>query len=255
MPAALPHRAVFVSDLHLGTRYGGAREDREILFERFLLEQEGRISHLFLVGDVFEFWMEYRHVMPKAHFAVLAALHRLRRSGIEIHYVCGNHDFNLGTFFRDQLGILTHDGPFPITLQGKNLLVLHGDGMNPKDRAYRLVRRVLHSRWANFLWKLIHPDLGMRIAFGVGKASRDQHGSEPRDLDLYELEARRLLREGGHDIVIHGHIHAGFVNAVPEGLHVNTGEWLKRLEYVEMEGGEVALKTYWDQLNNATVQQ
>lgn len=243
----LPGRAVFVSDLHLGTRYGGARADREGLFERFLLDQEGRGSHLFLLGDVFEFWMEYAHVVPKHHFGVLAALHRLRRSGIEIHYVCGNHDFNLGGFFHDQLGIITHDGPFTITLQGLDLLVLHGDGMNPKDKAYRVVRKVLHSRWANFLWKLIHPDLGMAIALGVGKASRDSHPAEPRDLDKYEAEARRLLREGRHDAVVHGHIHAGFVNRFPEGLHVNTGEWLKRLEYVEMENGTFALKTYGEE--------
>jgi UDP-2,3-diacylglucosamine hydrolase len=242
--SALPHRALFVSDLHLGTRYSGAREDRESLFEQFLREQEGRISHLYLLGDVFEFWMEYRHYIPKHHFGVLAALHRLRRAGVEIHYVCGNHDFNLGRFFSDQLGIITHNGPFAMTLQGQNLLILHGDGMNPKDKAYRLVRKVLHSRWANFLWKLIHPDLGMRIALGVGKASRDQHGSEPRDLDQYEAEARRMLRAGGHDAVIHGHIHAGFINRLPEGLHINTGEWLKRLEYVEMEGGRFELKTY-----------
>ena len=237
-------RAVFVSDLHFGTRYHDARADREHLFERFLYQQEGRLSHLFLLGDVFEFWMEYRHVVPKHHFGVLAALHHLRRTGVEIHYVCGNHDFNLGTFFRDHLGIITHTGPFAMTLQGRKLLLLHGDGMDPQDKAYRFVRRVLHSRWANALWKVIHPDLGIRIALGVGKASRSRHGDIMQALGGYEGEARRLLREGGHDVVIHGHIHVGFVNPLPEGLHVNTGEWLTRLEYVEMEDGEISLKTY-----------
>jgi UDP-2,3-diacylglucosamine hydrolase len=129
-------------------------------------------------------------------------------------------------------------------LQGKRLLLLHGDGMNPKDRAYRIVRRVLHHPASNWAWKLIHPDLGMRIALGVGKASRDQHGdAPPRDLDKYESEARRMLREG-HDIVMHGHVHAGFVKALPEGVYVNTGEWLRRLEYVEMRDGACELRTY-----------
>ena len=240
----LPDRAVFVSDLHLGTRYGGARNDREALFERFLREQAGRIRHLFLLGDVFEFWMEHRHVVPKHHFRVLAALHELARGGVEIQYLRGNHDFNLGTFFDEQVGVRTHGGPLVVELQGRKVLLLHGDGMNPKDRAYRLVRRVLHSRWANFLWKLLHPDLGMKLALGVGKASRDAHGSIPRNLEDYEREARRLLRASGCDILMHGHIHAGFVKSVPEGIYVNTGEWLKRLEYVEMENGDVALKTY-----------
>jgi UDP-2,3-diacylglucosamine hydrolase len=243
MPS-LPDRAVFVSDLHLGTRYSGARASREELFERFLLDQEGRASHLFLLGDVFEFWMEYRHFIPKDHFGVLAALHRLRRSGTEIHYCAGNHDFNLGTFFRDTLGIATHDGPFTAEVQGKRMLLLHGDGMNPADWKYRIVKRVLRHPLSNRAWKLLHPDLGMRIALGVGKASRDTHDGAPRDLDLYEAEARRLLRETGSDILMHGHVHAGFVKTLPEGVYVNTGEWVRRLEYVEMEGGECSLRTY-----------
>lgn len=242
--------AFFISDLHLGSRYAGARPDREALFERWIRELEGRASHLFLLGDVFEFWMEYRHFVPKHHFGVLSALNELRRAGTEIHYFSGNHDFNLGTFFRDSLGLIVHDGPTEVRLQGKRLLLLHGDGMNPKDRAYRLVKAVLRHPLSNRAWKLLHPDLGMRIALGVGKSSRDHHGGEPRDLDLYEAEARRLLREGGYDVVMHGHVHAGFVKNVPEGVYVNTGEWVKRLEYVEMNEGVCSLRTYEPPIKN-----
>src|SRR5690606_21355371 len=119
------------------------------------------------------------------------------------------------------LGIVTHSGPFTADIQGKRLLLLHGDGMNPRDWAYRILRRVLHSPLSNWAWKLLHPDLGMRLALGVGKASRDQHGGVPRDLDLYEAAARRMLAQG-HDIVMHGHVHAGFVKTLPEGIYVNT---------------------------------
>ncbi len=238
--------AVFVSDLHLGTRYAGARQDREEKFEKFVEGLQGRVSRLFLLGDLFEFWMEYRHFVPKHHFGVLAALRNLRRSGVPIDYLAGNHDFNLGTFFRDELGIETHDGPLAVELQGKRLLLLHGDGMDPADKVYRLVKGVLRHPVSNRAWKVIHPDLGMRIALGVGKASRDMHHGMARGLPRYEAEARRLMREGGHDVLMHGHVHAGFVKRVPEGLYVNTGEWVKRLEYVEMRDGECALKTYDD---------
>lgn len=234
--------AFFVSDLHLGTPYEGARPDREAHFESWLRGLEGRADHLFLLGDIFEFWMEYRHYIPKNHFGVLAALHALRCSGTEIHYLCGNHDFNLGTFFRDKLGIRTHSGPFATELQGKRMLLLHGDGMLPRDRKYRMVRRVLHHPLANRAWKLLHPDLGMRIALKVGMLSRARH-TVP-DLRQYEAEARRLLAAGGHDILIHGHIHTGYVKRLPEGVYVNTGEWLTRLEYAEMSNGICSLKTY-----------
>ena len=236
--------AIFVSDLHLGTRYAGARQDRAEKFERFLEGLQGRVSRLFLLGDVFEFWMEYRHFVPKHHFGVLASLRNLRKAGVPIDYLAGNHDFNLGTFFRDELGLTTHDGPLAVDLQGKRVLLLHGDGMDPGDKAYRLVKGVLRHPFSNWAWKLIHPDLGMRIALGVGKASRDQHHGMARGLPRYEAEARRLMREGGFDVVMHGHVHAGFVKKVPEGTYVNTGEWVKRLEYVEMRDGECALKTY-----------
>jgi UDP-2,3-diacylglucosamine hydrolase len=245
LSSALPDRAIFVSDLHLGTAYAGARADREVLFEHFLLDLEGKASHLFLLGDVFEFWMEYRHFIPKHHFGVLAALHRLRGSGMEIHYVGGNHDFNLGRFFRDTLDIVTHDGPFEANIQGKRMLLLHGDGMNPSDWKYRIVRRVLRHPLSNWAWKLLHPDFGMRLALGVGKASRDQNHGTISDAKAakYEAEARSLLRRG-YDILVHGHIHKGFVKTLPEGVYVNTGEWVKRLEYVEMERGVCSLRTY-----------
>jgi UDP-2,3-diacylglucosamine hydrolase len=237
--------AFFISDLHLGTRYGGADLGREALFEQWIRDLTGRATHLFLLGDVFEFWMEYRHYVPKHHFRVLSALYELRRSGVEIHYVCGNHDFNLGTFFRDSLDIVTHDGPFEMTLQGKRVLLLHGDGMSPGDWKYRVVRKVLHHPLSNWAYRLLHPDLGMRIALGVGKASRDRNPHEipERKAAGYEEESRKLLREG-YDILVHGHIHKGFVKQVPEGVYVNTGEWLKRLEYVEMSDGECFLRTY-----------
>jgi UDP-2,3-diacylglucosamine hydrolase len=236
--------AFFISDLHLGTRYGAADESREGRFETWIRSLTGRASHLFLVGDVFEFWMEYRHYIPKHHLGVLSALYELRRSGVEIHYFCGNHDFNLGDFFGESLDLVTHDGPLEITLQGKKMLILHGDGMNPADWKYRIVRQVLHHPLSNWAWKLLHPDLGMRIALGVGKASRDQNHGEISDAEAaeYEGEARALLRRG-YDIVMHGHIHKGFVKNLPEGVYVNTGEWVKRLEYVEMTDGVCALKT------------
>jgi len=232
----------FVSDLHLGSLYADARPDREAGFEAFVRSLAGRASHLFLLGDVFEFWMEYRHYIPKHHFGVLVAVSELRRSGAEIHYSSGNHDFNLGGFFQEALGIETHDRPFVRELQGKRVLLLHGDGMNPRDKAYRLVCRVLRHPLSNFAYKLLHPDLGMAIARAMGHLSRN--GNVPRRLPEYEAEARRLLAPRHADVLVHGHVHAGFVKRVPEGINVNTGEWLEKMQYVEMAGGECFLKIY-----------
>lgn len=240
----MPKNAFFISDLHLGAATRAALPHRAESFRDFLRFAAPRASHLFLLGDLFEFWMEYRHFIPKSEFRTLAALEAVRAAGVEVHYLAGNHDFALGDFFSRQLGMQVHAGPLALALQGKRLLLLHGDGLAPSDRAYRLLKRVLVHPLAGKAFRLLHPDLGMRLAGAVGQGSRDRHGYRPRKLDEYERAARALLAEG-HDIVMHGHTHQGFVKRFPEGVYVNSGEWMRRLQFVELEEGECRLKE-WD---------
>jgi UDP-2,3-diacylglucosamine hydrolase len=235
--------AYFVSDLHLGAKYRHARPEREALFIRFLEETASGGGHLFILGDLFEFWMEYRSFIPKAHFRTLAALGRLARRGVQVHYLGGNHDFNLGGFFSEHLDLLVHQGPLEMELQGKKLLLLHGDGLAASDWKYRMMKKITMHPWSNRCFKWLHPDLGMELAKRLSKLSRDRHGNLPRRLDEYETACRRFLSRG-FDIVMHGHTHAGFVRQLPEGIYVNSGEWLGRMEYVRMEGGVCTLETF-----------
>jgi UDP-2,3-diacylglucosamine hydrolase len=227
----------------LGAAYKHARPEREAQFHRFLEEKAGVASHLFILGDLFEFWMEYADFIPKNHFGTLAALERLVRKGVEVHYISGNHDFNLGRFFSDTLGLKVHHGPLALELQGRKVLLLHGDGLAKSDWKYRLAKGVTLHPFTNACFRLIHPDWGMALARYLSRLSRDQHGNRPRMLPLYEAAGKRLLRLG-HDVVMHGHTHAGFVKTLPEGVYVNTGEWLQRMEYVRMEGGVPVLETW-----------
>jgi UDP-2,3-diacylglucosamine hydrolase len=235
--------AHFVSDLHLGADYRHAKPDREAHFRRFLETRAAEGTHLFILGDLFEFWMEYEDYIPKHHFGTLAALERLVAKGVEVHYVSGNHDFNLGRFFSDTLGIKVYHRPVPVELQGRKLLLLHGDGLAKSDWKYRIAKGVTLHPFTTACFKLIHPDWGMSLARSLSRLSRDQHGNRSRMLPLYEAAGRRLLKNG-YDVVMHGHTHAGFVRQVPEGTYVNTGEWLGRMEYVRMEGGSLTLETY-----------
>src|SRR4051812_32331691 len=150
--------AYFISDLHLGARYRGMPAERETWLLRFLREDAPRASHLFILGDLFEFWMEYGSYVPKYHFRVLAALEALVRSGVEVHYLAGNHDFSLGPFFADQLGVKVHADEIRMDLQGQRLLLLHGDGLAASDGRYRLMKKVFRHPLANFLFRLLHPD-------------------------------------------------------------------------------------------------
>lgn len=236
--------AYFISDLHLGARYRGMPAERETWLLRFLREDAAGASHLFILGDLFEFWMEYGSYVPKAHFPVLAALEALARSGVEVHYLAGNHDFNLGTFFRDQLGLRVHPDQTLVEVQGKRLLLLHGDGLAASDGRYRVMKKVFRHPLSNLLFRQLHPDWGMGLAHALSGLSRDRHGNRPRKLDEYEAAARTLMAQGDCDILMHGHTHAAFVREVPEGIYVNSGEWLYEMKYVAMEAGACRIERF-----------
>jgi UDP-2,3-diacylglucosamine hydrolase len=242
-PKRMTETAYFISDLHLGARYAKARPEREAQFRRFLEDTASQASHLFILGDLFEFWMEYRHYIPKAHFRTLAALSRLAESGVEVHYLCGNHDFNPGPFFGEHLGMQIHTEPLAVELQGKKMLLLHGDGLAASDWKYRLMKKITVHSWSNHAFKWLHPDRGMELARFLSKLSRDRHGNQPRGLKEYEAACRALLLQG-YDIVMHGHTHAAFVREFPEGVYVNSGEWLERMEYISLRDGQCRLESF-----------
>ncbi len=239
--------AYFISDLHLGALYRGLKPDRERLLVHFLEQKAHKASHLFILGDLFEFWMEYRSFIPKDYFQTLSALGRLAQSGVEIHYLSGNHDFNLGHFFQDTLGFKIHSDSLALELQGKKILLLHGDGLAKSDWKYRILKRILRHKLSNRTFQLLHPDFGMGLARAVGKLSRDRHQNLPRFMDQYEAASRKLLADGNHDILIHGHTHAAFVKDVPEGIYVNSGEWLHEMKYVAMTQGCCRIESYLEQ--------
>ncbi len=242
-PVLSPPRVILVSDLHFGANYAKAHPDREEHFCRFLATLPGQAQTLWILGDLFEFWMEYETVIPKAHFGVLHALRNLVDAGLQVNYLSGNHDFNLGRFFNQSLGLQVHEGPVARTMQGKRCLLLHGDGLAKSDWKYRLTKSVMRHPLSNRLFQWIHPDFGIGLAQYSSKLSRDSHGNRPRFMAEYEAAARQLLTQG-HDVVVHGHTHCGFVKPLAEGLYVNSGEWLERLEYVSLENGEFRLNTY-----------
>lgn len=238
----LMSRALFISDAHLGAEVPGALSDRAERLEAFLREQLGRTDHLFIVGDLFEFWFEYQWVIPKESFGILCALHELTRSGVEVHYLAGNHDFNLGHFFEEQLGIHCHSEPLRITLQGKKLLLAHGDGMASDDKSYRLLKRILTHRCSNRLWSWLHPDLGMRLARWVGKTSRKRTADPEVAIAEYSAAVQKILHREKLDAVILGHTHLTLIKELEGGLFVNTGEWMIDPTWIVLENRDFRIE-------------
>jgi UDP-2,3-diacylglucosamine hydrolase len=224
---AAPGRPVyFISDVHLG--YGTANSDaaRENLLVELLQRAARDASHVFIVGDLFDAWFDYRHVIPNGHVRTLASLATLRSAGVPVTYLMGNHDFAHYRYFRDVLGIAVHAGDVEAVFGDMRWYIAHGDGKAFNDGAYLLLRGLLRNRLAQALYRLIHPDLGIWLASKASHGSRDY--TTARDFGQEDgLRAFATSRiEAGFDVVVMGHRHQVRQEHIGTGLYVNLGHWL-----------------------------
>ncbi|NIA13398.1 MAG: hypothetical protein GWP08_04900 [Nitrospiraceae bacterium] len=241
-------KTIVLSDVHLQPTEEG--QDRQAAFGTFLhkLADDGA-ERLIILGDLFDFWFEYKHVIFSEYFDVLRAFAELRDRGVEIHLVCGNHDFWAGRFLERQLGFHIYPDQAIMEFDGKRALLIHGDGLNPADRGYRIYKRLARARLVIWLFGLLHPDWAMGIAQRVSRTSRRMtraadmsKGAEATALRAF---AERTLAAGEADVIMCGHAHAATREEFPTpngtGLYINTGEWMIRRSYVEWDGSEFTL--------------
>lgn len=235
---------VFLSDAHLGAESREREASREARLHSFLGALPGRASSLVIVGDLFDFWFEYRTAIPRRAFTTLAALQRLREAGIDIQYLNGNHDFWLGAFMRETLGIRTTDQPVVVEQQGRRLWVHHGDGLVGGDLGYRVLKKVIRSPLSIGLYQWLHPDFGIPLAHAVSRWSRRSRGHGP-------LRAERLWREiaeprfaEGFDGVLVGHFHHVHEQRENGREFFVLGDWIDHFTYAELEEGKLSLRTW-----------
>ena len=241
----MPGTAVyFLSDAHLGAESRAAEAARESRLHDFLNSLAGRAQTLFIVGDLFDFWFEYRTAIPRRLFPTLSVLERLRSAGLEIVYLNGNHDFWLGPFLSDELGIRTVHGPLGLDLQGRRIWLHHGDGLVGGDLGYRVLKRVLRSPISIALYRWLHPDLGIPLAHWASGLSREAKGERP-------LEPERLWNEiagprfaAGYDAVVVGHFHHVYERREAGREFFVLGDWIRRFTYLKLEDGVFALESW-----------
>lgn len=235
---------VFISDAHLGAQPAEREAAREARLHSFLAALPGRAARLLIVGDLFDFWFEYRTAIPRRHFATLAQLRAVREAGVEITYLAGNHDFWLGHFLSREMGIRTVADAVTVEAQGRRLWVHHGDGLVRGDLGYRLLKKVLRNPVSIGMYQWLHPDLGIPLAHLVSNGSRH---SRPRP----RLQAERLWREvaaprfaEGHDGVLIGHFHHAHAERRDGRDFMVLGDWMEHFTYAELENGVLELKTW-----------
>ena len=235
---------VFMSDVHLGIESREREAAREGRLLHFLRALPGRAAHLYIVGDLFEFWFEYATAIPRRYFGLLRALDEIRERGVQVTCMTGNHDFWLGPFLSGELGIRTAEGPLAVEHQGRRIWLHHGDGLMGGDLGYKVLRRVLRNPASIALYRWVHPDLGIPFAHWASHWSRHSRGERPLDGErLFRGLAAPRFAEG-FDAVMIGHFHHAYERREDGRAFFVLGDWIKNFSYVELEQGEFHLRRW-----------
>jgi UDP-2,3-diacylglucosamine hydrolase len=227
-----------ISDAHLGA---APREvEHDVL--RFLRSLPGKAQTLVVNGDLFDFWFEWKTVVPRRGVRALAALADLRDAGTEILWIAGNHDCWGGDVLRDDFGLDYHVGRWEGTIGRWRTRIEHGDGLRAvEDRKYRRLRTVLRHPLSIRAFRLLHPDLGSRLATGSSEASRTHRARDDGE-GLRAVALRELGADPAVDLIVYGHSHvAALERAAGGGVYANAGSWLDAPTYLRISEERIEL--------------
>lgn len=227
-----------VSDAHLGV----ASLDIERSFVAFLRSLAGRAGSLVINGDLFDFWFEWKSVIPRRSFRALAALSELRDAGLPILWIAGNHDCWGGEILRDDVGADYRIGEWTGDIAGWNTRIEHGDGLRDReDRWYRFIRPVMRNPLAIKTFRMLHPDTATRVALGSSTASR-VHRARDEGRGLRNHAAVTLGEQRDLDLLIYGHSHVAALERIGGGVFANAGSWLDAPTYLVITPERVELR-------------
>ncbi|MBR4136484.1 MAG: UDP-2,3-diacylglucosamine diphosphatase [Bacteroidales bacterium] len=236
-PIIIQGNACFVSDMHFAVPADDESRFREELLIQLFHQLSDQIQHLFLLGDIFDFWFEYQDVMPKGYFKLFNTLYDLRCKGVQIYYFTGNHDMWLQDFFPEQLGCQVFHDPRQFVINGKRCLVGHGDGVGGKQLGYRFIKSVFAFKPNQFVYSMLHPRIAFGIARFVSYKSRISHEPQEmvfRDEDEPQIRyARQVLQNDPIDLFIFAHLHLPKRYVLTDqSTYFNCGDWLTHKSYL-----------------------
>jgi UDP-2,3-diacylglucosamine hydrolase len=230
-----------LSDAHLG--FAPADIERAVI--SFLRHLAGSAGSVIINGDLFEFWFEWRTVIPRRGFRTLAALADLVEAGVPVLMIAGNHDCWGGDILRDDIGIEYRFGPWTGDVAGWRAHIEHGDGLRPReDRRYRALRRVLRNRLAIRTFRWLHPDLATPLATGSSHASRT-YAARDGGRGLRDAAERASAAEPTAELIVFGHSHVAALERLPAGaVYANAGSWLDAPTFLRVTDGAIALRQW-----------
>lgn len=234
----LPTPCHIIADVHLGV----AAPSIERSFEKYLRALPRDAKSLIINGDLFDFWFEWKSVIPRSGFRTLAELASIRDAGVEIVWIAGNHDCWGGDVLRNDVGVTYHVGPWTSEIGGWRVHIEHGDGLREaEDRRYRMIRPLMRSPLAIQMFRWLHPDLATRIAMGSSTASRTYRARDG-GRGLQAIAHQTLRADPSIDVVVFGHSHVAALEHVdPHGVFANPGSWLDAPTFLRLTERDIAL--------------
>tara|TARA_R100000306_G_scaffold13173_1_gene15902 strand:+ start:6049 stop:6804 length:756 start_codon:yes stop_codon:yes gene_type:complete len=240
----------FSSDNHLGAPTAEASKPREQKFIAWLDEVKEDAAAIFLLGDLFDFWFEYKTVVPKGFVRVLGKLAEIRDSGIPIHFFVGNHDLWMHGYFEEELNIPVYHEPKEFVFNNTRFFVGHGDGKGPGDKGYKQMKKIFKNPFFKWLFRWLHPDIGVRLAQHLSVKNKLISGDEDQQFlgeenEWLALYAKRKLESDHYDYFVFGHRHLPMEIQVGENsTYFNLGDWINHYTYGVFDGEKFELKEF-----------
>jgi len=244
-------KVYFLSDFHLGAPNEQASRVREERLVRFLHHAKHDAAALFIVGDIFDFWFEYKTVVPKGFVRILGCLAQISDAGIPIHIFTGNHDLWMQDYFEKELNATIYYEPHHFEFAGKQFYIGHGDGLGPGDTGYKFLKKIFTNPFCKWLFRWLHPDLGIQLANYFSSKSRLKTGSADElflgeDKEWLIVYTKEKAKELEHvDYFIFGHRHYAIdlpINSTTR--YINLGDWIRLNTYGEFDGETMQLKKW-----------
>lgn len=240
----------FLSDFHLGSPNYDQSLKREKAIVSFLENTRKDAAAYFIVGDMFDFWFEYKQVVPKGYVRLLGKLAEITDSGIPIYFFVGNHDMWMSGYFEKELNISVFHDPKTFTINDKKIYIGHGDGLGPEDHGYKMMKSVFRNKICQWLFGFLHPAIGIGLANFFSRKSRKKTGLSDEVFLGEEKEwliifSKQMLVKEHFDFFVFGHRHLPLnIKLTDKSRYINLGDWIKYFSYAEFDGEQMQLKKW-----------
>jgi UDP-2,3-diacylglucosamine hydrolase len=241
----------FISDVHLGAPGLKNNRERELLFAKWLDEIKDDVVELYLLGDIFDFWWEYKKVVPRGFTRILGRIADLADSGVKIHFFTGNHDLWAFDYLTEELGITVHHNEIVREIKGKKFFLAHGDGLDADDKGYLFLKKIFTNKTLQWMFSRLHPNFAFALAH---KWSKSRQIAKVNFVDKFDENkeglfkfAENFMKKELVDYFIFGHRHVMLNTKIGESSRfILLGDWIKNFSYAVFDGENFKLKKYKD---------